>query len=85
MPLYTYECKSGHRTEAIRRIADRHDALDCSTCGQPTEMRIVPTQVQPVLGGGNFPGYYCVVDDTWVSSRKQRREIIKKHDLVERG
>lgn len=85
MPLYTYECESGHRTEAMRRIDDRNDAPECSACGLETSLRIVPTQIQPVLGGGNFPGYYCVVADEWVHSRKQRREIIKKHDLVEKG
>lgn len=85
MPTYTYECESGHRTDAVRRIADRHDAPQCTACGEATALRIVPAQVAPILGGGNFPGYYCVVADKWVSSRRERREIIAKHDLVEKG
>jgi hypothetical protein len=84
MPLYTYQCKCGKTQDSYKSIADRKNCPTCE-CGGETKLIIVPTQIAPVIGGGDFPGYKCPVTDTFVSSRKQRREIMKKHDLVEKG
>ena len=43
----------------------------------------MPTQLQPVLGGGDFQGYQCVVSDKWIDSRKKRRETMKQFDILE--
>lgn len=34
MPKYVYECRFGHETEEVRRIAERDDATGCPTCGE---------------------------------------------------
>jgi hypothetical protein len=49
------------------------------------ELRIVPVNLAPVMGGGDFPGYQCPVTDRFVSSRRERRNIMAEHDLVEMG
>ena len=85
MPIYSYKCE---KCEIIKdmynSINDRRKPLKCD-CGGDMLLSIQPTMLQPVLGGGDFPGYKCVVTDKFVSSRKQRREIMKEHDLIERG
>ena len=83
MPTYTYECEICDKIkDAYNTIAGRHNSPACD-CGYAMVLKIVPTQLQPVLGGGDWPGYKCVVTDKFVTSRKQRREIMAEHNLVE--
>ena len=85
MPIYTYQCQDCERIQdAHRSIAKRNDSPVCP-CGGDTAKKIVPAMVAPVMGGGSFPGYQCPVSNEFVTSRKQRREIMKRHDLVEKG
>jgi putative FmdB family regulatory protein len=85
MPIYTYKCAScGEVQDAFRSIANRADSPKCE-CGGETKPIIVPTQIAPVLGGGAMPGYQCPVTDKFVTSRRERREIMKRHGLVEKG
>lgn len=84
MPTYDYQCDECCETQtAIRKIADRKNGPEC--CGKQTKQIITTSNIQPVLGGGSFEGYKCVVTDEWVDSRKKRREIIAKHGLEEAG
>jgi len=86
MPLYTFKCQKCHHTQdAVRSIAERKNGPLCETCGGKTEQIIVPTQIAPIIGGGNFPGYQCPVSGEFVTSRKRRNEIIKEHGLIEKG
>lgn len=85
MPIYTYKCtKCEVLADNYSTVADRHKAPLCG-CGGVTLLSIQPTQIAPVLGGGDFPGYVCPVTDKFVTSRKDRREIMKRHNLVEKG
>lgn len=84
MPTYDYKCsKCGATQEAIRKISERNQGPEC--CGESMKKQISAPMLQPIIGGGSFEGYHCVVSDEWVDSRKKRREIIAKHDLVEKG
>lgn len=83
MPNYTYECPICKRREdAYRSIADRGNGPECH--GQMRKI-IVPPMLQPILGGGSFQGYQCPVTDQWVTSRRQRRNIVAEHNLIEKG
>lgn len=83
MPLYTYKCNEcGKIEDAHRAIKDHNNGPDCH--GKMAQIIVAP-MIQPVLGGGNNPGYKCVVTGEWVDSRKKRREIMKEHNLVEKG
>jgi hypothetical protein len=46
---------------------------------------ITTTQIANVLGGGSFLGYKCPVSGEWVTSRKQRKEIMARHGVIEAG
>ena len=83
MPTYTYKCEVCEKTtDAIRKIADRANGPECH--GVMRQM-IIPPMIAPVLGGGDMPGYQCPITDQFVTSRKQRKEIMKEHNLEERG
>lgn len=83
MPIYTYKCPDcGKIEDAYRSVDDRHKGPECH--GQMLKT-ISAIMLQPILGGGNDPGYMCPVTDEFVSSRKRRREIMKEHNLVESG
>lgn len=84
MPLYTYACpKCGGVDTEFNTVANRHAGPVC--CGASMKLEITPTQVANVLGGGDFQGYRCPVTDQWVTSRRQRREIMARQGLIEAG
>ena len=84
MPLYTYACpKCGEKDTEFNTVQDRHVGPEC--CGAQMVLEITPTQVANVLGGGSMPGYVCPVSGDYVTSRKQRREIMARHGLIEAG
>lgn len=84
MPTYDYKCsKCGKETTAFRKIAERENGPEC--CNKSMTKQITAPMLTPVMGGGDFQGYKCVVTDEWVDSRKKRREIMAEHGLEERG
>lgn len=84
--IYTYKCPDCHTVQdAKRSVAERNNSPVCA-CGQTTVKVITGGNGHvSVMGGADMPGYMCPVTDTWVDSRKKRREIMKRHDLVEVG
>ncbi len=85
MPLYSYECEICDTVkDSYNTIAERRNAPHC-WCGQPMELKIMPVNIAPILGGVDFPGYQCVVMDEYVSSRKRRKYIMDSNNLVEAG
>jgi len=82
MPIYTYKCPiCENQKDDYNTVSNRHRGPKC--CRNRMELAIVPVNLAPVLGGGDWPGYKCVVTDKFVTSRKQRREIMAEHNLVE--
>ena len=86
MPLYTYRCaECGDESTEFSTIANRHKAGPIC-CGAQKPMIITPTQIQAqILGGGALQGYHCPITNKFVTSRKERREIMKRHNVVEAG
>lgn len=85
MPTYTYRCATCQRTkDAVSRVDDRHtNAPSCGSrrCGgRQMALIVCPPQVVPDLNP-----YYCVVSEGVISSRKQRREMMKRYGVVEAG
>jgi putative FmdB family regulatory protein len=79
MPLYTYTCKQcGKVEDAYRPMSENDKGPDC--CGQMMKQIIVPPMIAP-----SMPEYQCPVTGENVTSRKRRKEIMKEHNLVERG
>lgn len=85
MPLYTYKCPNcGAEETEFNKVDERHTLAP--TCCEPMNLKIMPTQIPPqILGAGSLNGYRCPVTDQWVTSYKQKRQIMKDHDLVEVG
>jgi putative FmdB family regulatory protein len=84
--IYTYKCPDCHTVQdAQRSVAERNNSPQCA-CGQTTVKVIGAGNGHiTIMGGADMPGYMCPVTETWVDSRKKRREIMKRHDLVEVG
>ena len=85
MPLYDYKCKCGHVEVAQNKIDDRETHAP-SHCDEQMRMIITGSyHIAPVLGGGGFQGYKCPITDKFVTSRRERRNIIAEHGVVEAG
>ena len=83
MPIYSYQCEVCQKQEdKYNTIDDRKNGPDCHGS---MKLVIGAANIQPILGGGDFPGYMCPVTDTFVSSRKQRKRIMDEHNLIETG
>ena len=83
MPLYDYKCGCGHIVTEMNTIDDRNVKAPIH-CGQKMSIMITGSHhIAPVLGGGGFPGYKCPVTDKFVTSRKERRNIMAENNLVE--
>ena len=80
MPLYDYSCAScGAVREEFRRSGDRHDKLACP-CGGEAEYCFAPPRVQ-----SDIEGYQSMADGSWISSRSQHRDHLKRHGCIEVG
>lgn len=85
MPIYTYKCKDCEAmTDSYNMISTRHQSPACE-CGGETVLSIQPTQLAPVLGGGDFPGYKCPVTDEFITSRRKRKYVMESNNLIEVG
>jgi putative FmdB family regulatory protein len=83
MPLYVYQCAQGHTTEAYRPIAELDNCPACD-CGLETKKIITPVMINGAfLGSYRNPGYKCPVTNQWVDTKRERLNIMAKHDLVE--
>lgn len=84
--IYQYRCKEcGSVQDGVRSVANRDDTPKCGCGGETTRLITGGAGFTPVMGAGDMPGYQCPVTDQFVTSRKQRREIMAAHNLVERG
>ena len=79
MPLYDYRCPEGHVREEYRRYEHRDDPATCE-CGKPLERVWLPPQVMR-----DIDGYVSMVDGSWIGSRSQHREHLKRHGMRELG
>lgn len=81
MPLYTYRCTCGKESREFNTIADRDLSPNCHG---PMKRVIEAPQVQAqILGGGTHPGYLCPVSGRYITSRRERRNVMKEHGLAE--
>lgn len=83
MPIYDYRCSEcGTEYHNIRApISERNnDAPEC--CGERTKIILRPTRHVHVY---HFEGYDCPVTEVPVTSQGQRKDIMAKHDLVDKA
>lgn len=84
MPTYDYRCDCGRESEVVKRMNDPDPMCECGLLMK--QVFLCPRMIdQSFIGSTKMPGYYCVASDQYVSSTHQRREIIKRHNLIEKG
>lgn len=83
MPLYLYECPECHsRTEATNRMAERH--THAPVCGKNATHGQMGIRLTPNLGHVQQDcSYRCPVTRQWVTSNRQRRNIMAEHRLAD--
>jgi putative FmdB family regulatory protein len=79
MPLYDFRCEDGHTREEYRSYEKRDDPAACE-CGKPLTRVWLPPQVMR-----DIEGYQSMVDGSWIGSRSQHREHLKRHGMRELG
>lgn len=74
MPLYVYECRSGHKFEKIKSIAEMEAIQEFCECGQLADVRIQPVMLAPM-----FTPYTCPITDKPIMTQYDHQENLKKH------
>lgn len=60
MPIYDYVCSNGHTVETHRKVSDRHNPLECPTCGENMTMEVGAPHFGVLKMGvsADFPTFY---------------------------
>lgn len=74
MPLYEYECPRGHRSEAVRPIAESALPRACPLCDEVAGRILSPTRVAP-----DYPGYTSPIDGRWIEGRRAHQEDLRRN------
>ena len=80
MPLYTYSCENGHQFDRILKLKDYKQPQICE-CGLPAKRKIMPTMVNCDMQP--WDRYISPVSGKPITSYKERREDMAKHDCVD--
>ncbi len=79
MPLYDFKCECGVAVECIAKIDEK---VKCQKCGQ-TMKRQMPFTHGVNMGASGAYGYYDENLETYISTNKQRREVMRKQGVGE--
>lgn len=79
MPIYTYQCPLCLKNKDEYRSIESRNVLPLCECGASMNKVIVPVNVAPKME------YHCPVTGEMVYSKKRRKEIMARYNLVERG
>lgn len=81
MPLYDTRCAScGSVQEIYRSYANRDADLPVCACGTTMARCLLPPQVMRDIGE-----YVSPIDGTFISSRSQHRDHMRRHGVIEMG
>lgn len=81
MPYYDYKCKCGHAKEYYTGMMEYQKCPICET-----EMKRVPhAQYGINMGACGAYGYYDDNLETYVSTNKQRKEVMRQKGVNEKG
>ncbi len=83
MPTYDYRCTVCEKPlpDHFRHISEP----DPFCCGVPMQQEFNTPWMfnNAFLGSTRNPGYQCLVTDQYIESKKARREVMARHNLVE--
>lgn len=74
MPLYEYQCPSGHVTTEYRPVSRYREPLECPACGGVASRAILT----PPRVFGDFAGYESPASGRWVEGRRARAEDLAR-------
>jgi hypothetical protein len=80
MPLYDARCATCGNVEEVFRSYEERDANLPECCGAPMARTFMPPQVMR-----DIDGYQSTIDGSWIASRSQHREHLKRHGMREMG
>jgi putative FmdB family regulatory protein len=72
MPIYEYQCPSGHVLEAYATVEHRNEPQPCR-CGQAAQKVIL----HPPRVFGDYEGYESPATGKWIEGRRAREEDLK--------
>jgi len=79
MPVYETVCEKCKREkDIVRKVDDRHDTEEC--CGEKMRLMISKPNFNV-----DYTNYTSMHDGTRITSKKQHRDHLKEHRLVEIG
>jgi len=80
MPIYAMKCHScGHEEEIVRSVSRMNE--DLPKCCDMTMQRMI---VAPMVVADIQP-YQSMCDGSWITSRSQHREHLRRHNVIEVG
>lgn len=82
MPIYTCECKSGHRQDYHSSVEERNKTPKCETCGSETKKVISNYAVVPDLEP--YLDEHIGSEPVWVKSKQHRQRLLKENGLSEK-
>jgi putative FmdB family regulatory protein len=74
MPVYEYQCSSGHTFDAYATIEHRHDDQTCPDCGAGSHKVIL--HAPRVFG--DYEGYVSPASGNWIEGRRARQEDLRR-------
>lgn len=80
MPVYVYECPSGHRFEKVLKVKHYNDPQTCE-CGNQATRKTVPTMLSPDIAP--WDSYVSPATGNFITSHKQRKQDMKASGCVD--
>lgn len=80
MPIYVFKCEDGHQFDLYLKLKD-YDTPQTCECGKRAKRKIVPTMISCDIQPWDY--YESPVSGKPITSYKERREDMKRHDCVD--
>lgn len=80
MPIYTYVCKEGHQFDRYLKLEDYKNPQVCD-CGSESRKKMMPTMINCDIQSWDY--YESPASGKAITSYKQRREDMARHDCVD--
>ena len=80
MPLYEFQCDNGHKFDLFLKLKDYNSPQTCD-CGAKAKRKITATMISCDIQPWDY--YESPVSGKPITSYKQRREDMARHDCVD--
>ncbi len=84
MPVYCYECPSGHEYETVLSVKDYEKKTKCPDCKKVGKKIISTAQREPTFSDKMFPYYDRALNKVF-ETKSDRSSYLKRNQLSESG